>query len=615
MKIQPAFSLAPDKFTMEFLMNQAGPSSAIPPSSLRDPFHMSSLNKELEAMGPPVMMESGDWTVDYLKTDNHLLTHHSFEEFEEAFKAAQGQNSINWTQEFAQFQNSSQNHGIHDFGAEEFEKAFEEAKRDVSWAGEFASSEPSWAEEFVETEKNIDISGLNSNEALARTAGILLDVVESSTNPKFKNSKFLGFMKQLKHKEVEIQGNEVVPVEEIKTDWAAEYSNTAAKGSVQQWEDEFMEMEADDILAPSKVEEDIWANQFFQSEEQRVAQSDWTDEFAGEFAGTETDESALWESLKDKWDEVNDNSIRSTDPRFENYEFAAENPYLNQPLEFLENQNGHRNLTESILALEAAVQLNPHNAANWHALGIKQQENENEASAIAALRKAVSGNPGNLDSWLALAVSYTNENYRAEAFDSLEAWLANSEKYKFVLGRNERSPGQERLQHIISLFLEAARQNPGEDLDEDVQAALGVVFNISQEYEKAVDCFEVALTKRPQDYLLWNKLGATLANSNNIPRAIDSYFNALEINPNYVRARYNLAIACIQMNQYREAAEHLLGALNVHSSGNNQMSKLEPNVNVMSTSVWNTLLQVVEGHLNRPDLAEFCYKQDLNAFR
>jgi peroxin-5 len=92
------------------------------------------------------------------------------------------------------------------------------------------------------------------------------------------------------------------------------------------------------------------------------------------------------------------------------------------------------------------------------------------------------------------------------------------------------------------LFINVARQRPS-DPDPDVQTALGLLFNLNLDYDKAVDCFKAALTVRPEDYQLWNKLGATLANSNRSEEAIGCYFNALKYKPSYVRARANLGIS------------------------------------------------------------------------
>ena len=52
-----------------------------------------------------------------------------------------------------------------------------------------------------------------------------------------------------------------------------------------------------------------------------------------------------------------------------------------------------------------------------------------------------------------------------------------------------------------------------------------------------------ALSTRPKDYALWNKLGATLANSSHSAEAISAYQSALDLKPNYMRAWANMGIS------------------------------------------------------------------------
>jgi Flp pilus assembly protein TadD len=52
---------------------------------------------------------------------------------------------------------------------------------------------------------------------------------------------------------------------------------------------------------------------------------------------------------------------------------------------------------------------------------------------------------------------------------------------------------------------------------------LGIVYNVSRDYAAAATAFRSALELDPQNYSLWNKLGATLANANLSDEALPAY--------------------------------------------------------------------------------------------
>lgn len=83
---------------------------------------------------------------------------------------------------------------------------------------------------------------------------------------------------------------------------------------------------------------------------------------------------------------------------------------------------------------------------------------------------------------------------------------------------------------------------------------------------------------------MWNRLGATLANSGRSEEAIDAYHKALELHPSFVRARYNLGVSCINIGCYKEAAEHILTGLSMHK----RQGGSEEGVNV-SNNLWEML--------------------------
>ncbi|KAF9176805.1 hypothetical protein BGZ51_009475 [Haplosporangium sp. Z 767] len=714
-----------DQFSQEFLQAQQGGSQEF--------FEFNEMGKELEGIhlqqqhqqhhGQIAAPAGPDWALDFMQQNGpqqHLPNEAQFQEFENVFRNAQqqhlqqGLHSDGWQAEFAAFERGGLEHGLQPEQIEAFERAFEDAKKVSEWESEFKTQNPqSWAEEFEQQQGGA--TDLENKDALAKTAGLLLESVDTQTNEKFKNSSFMNFMRRLRDQEVAIEGNKVIeqtgPVN-AGNDWAASFNQQnhqdKGKGRAQDWSAEFetqqqqpqqsegstwstefekrieqhiQNREAGGMWSSefAKQQEAGWAEEFtgvtramgggagaadwaqqFNESRQDTAQ-DWVNEFNTSNAAEELEQAfeqqrqrdlnsaswvetyrqniahlaqepgdKEWDSLQKDWEkhEVTGMGYRASDPRYQNYSFEHNNPYMVADPSKLMDLAARGNLTESILALEAAVQKDPTDAAAWHQLGLRQQENERETMAIAALLKAVEANPKEMDAWLALAVSYTNENCRVDAYDALQSWVENSDQYKGALGSVQGSKGrsaQERHEYVTGLFLEAARTNPGENLDPDVQIALGILFNVSEEYEKAVDCFRAALNLRPDDYMLWNKYGATLANSHNTAAAIEAYFNALNINPSYIRARYNLAIACINLGQHREAAEHLLSALSLQNAGDAARGLMvgsssvgpqpDGGVGGMSQNVWETLKMAMY-MLGRSDLAQRCETtRDLDAFR
>ena len=103
-------------------------------------------------------------------------------------------------------------------------------------------------------------------------------------------------------------------------------------------------------------------------------------------------------------------------------------------------------------------------------------------------------NPGTLRGWIGLAVSYTNEGAYREAYRALASWLKNNPLYRHLWTNYMQEPTHELL---VDRFVAAARLKTGSNLDPDVQLALGVLFNINSEYDKAIDCFEASVSSTP----------------------------------------------------------------------------------------------------------------------
>nr|CAG8473987.1 6304_t:CDS:2 [Entrophospora candida]CAG8529641.1 7279_t:CDS:2 [Entrophospora candida] len=391
------------------------------------------------------------------------------------------------------------------------------------------------------------------------------------------NTEFMGeFQSNMKNQITEIPP-EYEEVFQKNFDWASEFAlKKKEKIDPTSWEEQF-----------AAAQRDSEANKQYSSGADDIDVLEHDKKLFNEFEN-------IWKNSANKY--LNDDLIdySAWDDKFLNFEnmnsehdfgeyiFESNNPFLEHLNPFEEgmkiiNQGG--SLSEAALAFEAAVKKDTNNSEAWERLGSAQAQNEKDEAAIRALQRAIEIDGNNLTALMIVLSSATMHN------------------------------SQVLLSRVKELFLRAARNAPeGENIDPDVQVGLGVLFYANDEYEKAADCFNTALEVRKDDYLLWNKLGATLANYNKPEEAIEAYHKALSLRPTFVRARHNLGISCINIHCYREAVEHLLGALSMHKIGDDDSKNT-------SRSLRLTLSRAFEKMERKDLLDKILSGADVNEFR
>ncbi|XP_069474775.1 PEX5-related protein [Ambystoma mexicanum] len=352
------------------------------------------------------------------------------------------------------------------------------------------------------------------------------------------------------------------------------------------------------------------------------------EEFERAKAAVESD-TEFWDKMEAEWEEMARRNWIS-DPEAPNqitgppgetgYSFHVENPFRDCPGAFAEGMKKLKegDLPVTVLYLEAAILQDPCDAEAWQFLGTTQAENENEQAAIVSLQRCLELQPHNLKALMSLAVSYTNTGQQQEAYDALKNWIKQNPRYKYLMKSKSRSPALTRkmskslvasvsLEEVKDLYLEAAHQN-GELIDPDLQTGLGVLFHLSGEFDRAVDAFNAALTVRPEDYSLWNRLGATLANGDRSEEAVEAYTRALEIQPGFIRSRYNLGISCVNLGAYREAASNFLTALSLQRKSRILQPVPHP---AISGNIW-AALRIALSMMDQPELFQAANVGDLD---
>jgi len=482
-----------------------------------------------------------------------------------------------------------------------------------SWVDEFHNQQDGdqWAQQFQQQQGQIAArarfshGGMGNLNAMEPTHA-LVQTLSQNQDPKFQNSKFLQFVSKMSRGELIVDDNQVKPgvANQLANSWADEFQQQHT-APPETWAAEF-------TAGEHMHRGDTWAEDFGRTRHEAVSTSDdWVDEFsrlgvrdwADEF-GDQVAKGAFGDESNSSWLESYDKFVEEqvkgeqrvpASSRFV-YQFADQNPYVGHPNPLKEGQDLFRRglLSEAVLALEAEVLKNPDNSEGWRLLGITHAENDDDRQAIASMVKARDADPSNLEVLLALGVSHTNELEQQEALRYLRGWLQHHPKYGMLVPHDV----VDRLNHaeVANLFNEAAQMAPE---DGDVHTVLGVLYNLSRDYDKAIASFQTALQLKPRDYSLWNKLGATQANSARSADAIYAYQEALDLKPNYVRAWSNMGIGYANQGQYEESIRYYVRALAMNPKADNAWQYLRISLSCAS----------------RPDLMDACERRDLEALQ
>eukprot|EP00977_Amphora_coffeiformis_P002384 scaffold448_cov156-Amphora_coffeaeformis.AAC.13 len=262
------------------------------------------------------------------------------------------------------------------------------------------------------------------------------------------------------------------------------------------------------------------------------------------------------------------------------------------------------NVKEAIRCFE--IQLQHHNnddSRAWRMLGECHAENDQDREAILCLEEAVDRDPYATDALLALGVSHVNELNHQRALENLKAWITHNPNYagmemtEDLYGASNIQGEAKAFDEVQRLLLQALEHDPSNA--SEILQTLGVTYNVNRDYDAAVNAFERALEQRPDDYQLWNKLGATLANGNQSEKALPAYNRALELRPRYARAWLNMAISYSNLQNYEEAARCYLQTLSL---------------NPAATHCWS-YLRIALSCSEKWDLIPLAASQDLAAFR
>jgi len=199
--------------------------------------------------------------------------------------------------------------------------------------------------------------------------------------------------------------------------------------------------------------------------------------------------------------------------------------------------------TEAVSQYEEALRICPDFLEATIKLGTQYLQLHQNRLAAQQFNKAVEINDKIVDAYIGLAASQKLAGNLSDAVGTLSLAAAIQPNSSLLFAETAALRFQDGLRENLPF------DNQYENVQEDPTNLTRAVISAHRQQ----------ITHRPQNPDLHYRLGVLMTSVGRLSEAIQSFQSALEINPDYNRARSKLAICLFEIDHKSEAIEHLLG--------------------------------------------------------
>lgn len=198
------------------------------------------------------------------------------------------------------------------------------------------------------------------------------------------------------------------------------------------------------------------------------------------------------------------------------YEFAKENALISTSSEDTSSAEAlfeqgmqcfeRGDISNAVLHFEASLQCTDGSICEtWRMLGLCHAENDDDKRAIECYKSALECDPYDTASLLSLGTSYLNEMNPSRALHCLKGWVEhNPEFHDIKIAEVDDMYGDGSMMDEVVRLMLAVSSKSRENAS--VRAVLGVLYNVTADFDAAAREFREAMGGNVNDYNLWNKV-------------------------------------------------------------------------------------------------------------